>query len=133
MNIPLDPSVKGALVVEMEVYGRAGEGPWKLRAAVDTGASATMIPAAVARLLGYPLDGTEPERIVTGSGVVYAPRVVLDRLDIGPASARGVEAICHDLPQECTVDALLGLSFLTRFDVRFDFAAWQMQLAPRAE
>lgn len=133
MNIPLDPSVKRALVVEMEVCGPGGARSWKLRAAVDTGASRCMIPLAAARTLGYPLERAESVQIITGSDVVRAPRVVLDRLDIGPASARGVEALCHDLPQECTVDALLGLSFLTRFDVRFDFAAWRMELVPRAE
>ncbi len=51
---------------------------------------------------------------------------------MGPASARDVEAVCHDLPEETMLDALVGLSFLTRFDVRFDFAAWEMELAPRA-
>ncbi len=48
------------------------------------------------------------------------------------ATARDVEAICHDLPEECPVDALLGLSFLTRFNISFDFDAWEMELVPRA-
>ena len=132
MRIPFDPSIKIALLVRMLIYGPASERPSKLRAAVDTGASTTMIPLEAARSLGYPLDDAESERIVTGGGVIYAPRIVLERVDIGPASARGVEAICHELPRESMLDALVGLSFLTRFDLAFDFEAWEMELVPRA-
>ena len=132
MKVPFDPSIKTALVVEMLVYGPAGARPLELLAAVYTGASTTMIPTAAARLLGYPVDSAQRQRIVMGGGVPYAPRIVLVRLDVGPASERGVEAICHDLPKESMLDALVGLSFLTRFDLAFDFAAWEMELAPRA-
>lgn len=131
MRIPFDRSRRNALVVRMLVHGRAGRRPLELRAAVDTGASTTMIPLAAARLLGYPVDGADSERIVTDGGVVYAPRIVLSRVDVGPASARGVEAICRDMPEEAMLDALVGLSFLTRFDVHLDFEAWEMELVPR--
>ena len=30
------------------------------------------------------------------------------------------------------LDALVGLSFLTKFDVGLPFKAWEMELAPRA-
>lgn len=132
MKIPFDSSIRSALLVRMQVHGRGGGPPWELLAAVDTGASKCMIPLRAARLLGYPVDSAQRQRLVMGGGVSYAPRIVLDRLDIGPASAHGVEAICHDLPKESMLDALVGLSFLTRFDVRFDFGAWEMHLAPRA-
>lgn len=71
------------------------------------------------------------QRIVTGGGVVYAPRIVLSRIEVGRASTSAVEAVCHHLPEECAVDALLGLSFLTRFRASFDFGAWDMELVPR--
>ena len=147
MKVSFDPSIKTALVVKMLVYGPAGARPLELLAAVDTGASTTMIPTAAARLLGYPLDSVQAQRIVMG-GVFSAPRIALDRVDMGPASAHGVEAICHDLPKESMLDALVagrvgapdstsgalmrrGLSFLTRFDVHFDFEVWEMELEPR--
>lgn len=132
MKIPLHPSTREALVVRMTVYDRAGEESVRLVAAVDTGATVTMIPLDAARKLGYPLDSIEPQRIVAGDGEFYAPKVTLGLVGIGPASARNVEAICHDLPEETMLDALVGLSFLTRFDVRFDFTAWEMELLPRA-
>ena len=116
----------------VQVHGHAGRGSWKLVAAVDTGASKCMIPLRAARLLGYPVDSAQRQRVVMGGSVAKAPAVVLDRVDVGPASARGVEAICHDLPKESMLDALVGLSFLTKFDLAFDFEAWEMELVPRA-
>jgi clan AA aspartic protease (TIGR02281 family) len=132
MRVPLDATRPHALVVSMVVHGPRGEKPVKLRAAVDTGASVTIIPWDIARSLGYPTDTAPSRRIVAGDGIYYAPTVLLSRVVVGPASARDVEAICHDLPEEAVVDALVGLSFLTRFDVRFDFAAWEMELLSRA-
>lgn len=130
MRILFDPSINTALVVPMVIYDRAGQRPSTLRAAVDTGAGTTMIPVEAARSLGYPLDEAGSIRIVTASGVISAPKIVLGRVDVGPASAREVEAICHDLPKESMLDALVGLSFLKSFDVRLDFEAWEMELAP---
>lgn len=132
MKILLDRSKPSSLVVPLRVYDREGKRSWKLVGAVDTGASTVMIPRDAARLLGYQLDGVGSKRVVCGDGVVYAPAITLGRVDVEGASATGVEAICHDLPQECPVDALIGLSFLTRFRVAFDFDAWEMDLAPRA-
>jgi clan AA aspartic protease (TIGR02281 family) len=132
MKIHFDALRRKALVVPMFVYGPAGGRPVELRAAVDTGASTTMIPPEAARLLGYSLENAQSERVAMGGGAFSVPKVVLDRVDIGPASERDVEAVCHDLPQESRLDAVVGLSFLTRYDVRFDFATWQMELLPRA-
>ncbi len=131
MKIPFDASVRTSLIAPMIVQDRAGKSSWDLSAAVDTGASYCSIPWEAARLLGYLSDEMERVRVVSGEGVVYAPRIVLGRVDVGPASARDVEAICHDLPEEAPVDALVGLSFLTRFRLSFDFDEWEMQLTPR--
>lgn len=103
----------------------------ELRAAVDTDASCTMIPWEAARSLGYRPDDSDTQRVVSGVGVLCVPRIVPGRVDVGPASVRDVEAVRHDLPEECGIDALLGLSFLTRFRVSFDFDEWEMDLTPR--
>ena len=132
MRIPLDKSYPRTLVVPLRVYDQQGEGYWDLLGAIDTGASTVTIPRDAARLLGYPVDGVETTRVICGDGVVYAPKITLGRIDVESASATGVEAVCHDLPEECAVDALLGLSFLTKFKVAFDFDAWEMELVPRA-
>lgn len=51
-----------------------------------------MIPLRAARLLGYPVDSALRERVVMGGSVAHAPVVVLDRVDVGPASAHGPKA-----------------------------------------
>ena len=131
MKIPFDTSARTSLIVPMTVQDRAGKSSWDLSAAVDTGASYCFIPWEAARFLGYLSDEMERVRVVSGEGVVYAPRIVLGRIDVGTVGARDVEAVCRDLPEEAPVDALLGLSFLTRFRLSFDFDAWEMELTPR--
>ena len=76
--------------------------------------------------------GAETERTIAGNSVFDAPKIIVSRVDVEGARATEVDAICHELPEECPVDALLGLSFLTRFNVGFDFDAWEMELVPRA-
>ena len=132
MKVPLDPSYRSILVVETTVYSAGEEVRTKLVAAVDTGASSFVIRPQVARSLGYPAETAPVERVVAGSSVFYAPKIVLARVDVGAASATDVDAISHDLPEESLVDALVGLSFLTSFQVSFDFESWEMDLSPRA-
>ena len=119
------------MVVWATVYDRASQRPRKLLGAVGTGASSVIVPPNVVRALGYDLQDAPTERIVTGKGVLDAPKIALGRVDVGVASATDVEAVCHDLPAESLIDVLVGLSFLTRFDIRFDFDAWEMELLPR--
>ena len=131
MRVRLDRSVRTILVCRVWVYDATGKQSRQLLGAVDTGASGMMISFEVARSLGYSLLGAPTEAVLTGNGVIHAPKIVLGRVDVGRASATELEAICHDLPEESLIDALVGLSFLTRFDVRFDFDAWEMELTPR--
>ena len=131
MKIPLDQSCRHVLIVETTIHSADTSRSLDLVAAVDTGASNVMIPLEVARSLGYPAESAPEEPVVTGGGVVYGRRITLARIDVGPASATNIVALCHYLPEECAVDALVGLSFLTRFHLRFDFDAWEMELVPR--
>ena len=109
MKVPLDRSHRTLLVCPVTVYDRAGRRPRKLLGAVDTGAISVMISLEVARSLGYPVSGAATERVVTGKGVLDAPKIVLGRVDVGGATATDVEANCHDLPEESLIDALVGL------------------------
>ena len=91
-----------------------------------------MIPREAAQSLGYVLDGVPTEQVVTGDGMLQAPKIIIGSIDVGGVRAMDVPALCHDLPEQSFVDALLGLSFLTRFHLRFDFDAWEMELLPRS-
>ena len=94
MKIPLDRSNPRSLVVPVRVYGPEGQRWSELVAAVDTGASAVMIPREVARALGYRLDGAEPQRVVAGNTVFYPPKIVLARMDVllGPHRSQTLRA-----------------------------------------
>jgi clan AA aspartic protease (TIGR02281 family) len=97
---------------------------------VDTGATYTSIPRGVARALGIePPPGGPVVRLLTASGEVQAPILVLDTLRLGTAEERDVEAVILDLPGAQGGDlGLLGLSFLGRYRVRIEREQGQMIL-----
>ena len=69
----------GLVVVEVELAGPAGEAI--LRLALDTGATSTVVNAGVLVALGYdPALVPDRVQVTTGSGVEFAPRVILDRI-----------------------------------------------------
>jgi predicted aspartyl protease len=47
--------------------------------------------------------------------------VRLDRVQVGASLVTGLEASVHDLPAFFRADGLLGLNFLRRFRVTFEF------------
>lgn len=110
----LDPK-ENLIVVLVEVAGR--DKSRVLRMALDTGATYAMLPEDVAKVLGYDLQRPQKKvNLITASGTVQAPLIVLDRVKVLGKEARKVEAVVHDLPPPSTVDGLLGLSFLKHFD-----------------
>jgi clan AA aspartic protease (TIGR02281 family) len=89
---------------------------------VDTGAVPMVISAASAARLG--LDRVQPQRVVPLVGVgqsAPAPVVRLDTIRVGASVVRGLDAAVFDLPANVGVDGVLGLSFLDRFRVTFEF------------
>ena len=90
---------------------------------VDTGAQRTIISHDVADTLG--LDIAHPlrfEAIVTAERQTPpAPVVRLDSVQLGGIRLRDLEASVFDLPPTLRADGLLGLNFLHRFRVTFEF------------
>jgi len=73
--------------------------------------------------LGIPTGGASV-RLATASGVIQAPLVVVDEVDVGGAVARQVPVVVHDLPgMPANVAGLLGISFLERFRVNLDIGS----------
>ncbi len=97
---------------------------------VDTGATYTSIPSGVARALGIEPPPSGPTvRLLTASGEVRAPLLVLETLRLGSAEERDVEAVILDLPGAQGGDlGLLGLSFLGRYRVKIEREQGQMIL-----
>ena len=71
---------QGVVVVPAELYGPAGS--VVLHLAVDTGATQTMINVGLLAFAGYD-PSLVPDRVqvTTGSGVEYAPRVPVERIE----------------------------------------------------
>lgn len=126
MNHFFDPQ-RGLVVVEAEVFGPSGS--IVLRLALDTGATGTMINVAPLTAVGYDAS-LAPDRVqvTTGSGVEFAPRVVVTRIEAMGQNRNDFGVLAHTLPPSAGVDGLLGLDFLRGQVLRIDFRQGRISL-----
>ncbi|MFN7725869.1 MAG: TIGR02281 family clan AA aspartic protease [Rubrivivax sp.] len=98
-----------------------------LRFMVDTGASSVALSRAQAEQLGLDWRRGDPVQVGTANGSTVAHRVVLSSLRVGGVEVANVEAVVlpANLPQ-----ALLGNSFLGRFQMRRDNDVMRLELRP---
>lgn len=110
----------GVLVVPAEVFGPSGS--VVLRLAVDTGATHTMINVGLLALVGYD-PSLVPDRVqvTTGSGVEYAPRVLVNRIRVLGQERSGFPVLAHTLPPSAHIDGLLGLDYMQGQMLTIDF------------
>jgi len=95
---------------------------------LDTGATYITISHMAADALSVRGGGGQVH-LSTASGVIQAPLVVLDEVDVGGAVGRNVTAVVHDLPNAPpAIVGLLGLSFLERFRVSLDLTSRMLVL-----
>jgi predicted aspartyl protease len=119
MKYPFRPAAT-LIVVQAEVVGPHGTALVDL--ALDTGASTTILSWTTAVAAGYdPGTVTPRRRVITGSGEEFCPLLTMQRLRALGRSVDGLEILCHDLPAQSAVRGLLGLNFLSLFDVRINF------------
>ncbi len=124
MSFAFDP-LQGLVIVRAEIFGPAGWGFAHL--ALDTGATTTLISAAVLVGLGYdPSAATTLVPVTTGSGVAYAPRIPVDKLIALGEERMSFPVLCHTLPPSAGIDGLLGLDFLRGRTLLVDFKAGQV-------
>lgn len=103
----------GLLIVYVRLNGPKGSR--LVRLALDTGATATMIPPKAALAIGVnPARATAFRETITASGKESIPVVVIPQLQIFEQMFRRVTVACHELPAESPIDGLLGLDLLTR-------------------
>jgi clan AA aspartic protease (TIGR02281 family) len=88
---------------------------------VDTGASYTMISAALARDLAIDI-GSNPKTLPfqTANGLIQAPVTNLDSITVGGMEIRNLPAAVHDAIPDPQVAGLLGLNFLSNFRMDID-------------
>jgi clan AA aspartic protease (TIGR02281 family) len=89
---------------------------------VDTGASYTMISRAIAKELEIEIDGKNLPTIPfqTANGVISAPVVKLESIEIGGMQIRDLTAAVYDTFPDASVSGLLGLNFLSHFRMDID-------------
>jgi len=93
----------------------------RLRAALDTGATYTIIPWDVAEILGYdPAKSRRTIPITTASGRIDAPIITVREIRVLSIKKKNIDVAVHDLPPETNIDALLGLDFLRGFVTTID-------------
>jgi len=119
MSYRFDPQ-EGLVVVQAELSGPSGNAV--LRLALDTGATNTIVNFSMLVAIGYD-PGAFPERmeLTTGSGIEFAPMVVLEKIVAIGKERMTFPVLAHTLPPSAGVDGLLGLDFLRGEVLTVDF------------
>ena len=121
-RVVFDPSVS-SIVLDLLLEAADGRSSLVIPVVLDTGASLTILATDVMARLGY--DPANPDlerqRIITGSGIEYAPRTTVRSATAIGQKATNLTVLCHDLPPESGVDGLLGLNFFRQFKLTIRF------------
>jgi predicted aspartyl protease len=127
VSFSFDP-VQGLILVRAEMWGPDGSAVLQL--ALDTGATGTLVNVAMLVAIGYdPALASDRLQVTTGSGVEFAPRVVLDRAVALGQKRTGFPVLAHTLPPSAGVDGLLGLDFFRGQSLTIDFRRGEVTLA----
>lgn len=109
MSLNFNPK-EGLIVVPTRLFGPSGDTIVHL--ALDTGATGSLINWDVAILIGYdPAVAQNRVQVTTGSGVEFAPRIEIIKIEALERVRENFPIICHTLPPSANVDGLLGLDF----------------------
>jgi predicted aspartyl protease len=126
MSSSFDPW-EGPIIVRGEVKGPTDA--YLLRWALDTGATDSLLSAAILTAIGYePSLATDRIQITTASGVEYVPRVTVEKLIALGTERHNFAVLAHTLPPSAGVDGLLGLDFLRRRKVTIDVRRGRLKL-----
>ncbi len=119
MNYAFDPT-EGIIIISSELKGPSGS--VILRLALDTGATRTLINAAMLVSIGYDTSFSQEHiQVTTGSGVEYASVVTLSKFKALNIEMTDFPILCHTLPPSAGVDGLLGLDFFREQVLILDF------------
>ncbi len=123
LSIEIDP-VAPLIVLEAFI----GKEKYSVDMALDTGASYVMLPGYVAEYLNYDVNSGKRKPIITASKTENVPVINIDEMTVVNATARDVEAICHNMPPKSSVQGLIGLSFLRNFRLLIDFKEGYLEI-----
>lgn len=97
---------------------------------VDTGATRTTIPHAVAERLGLRTHTAPRVRVSTAGGIIQAAAVTLDSMTLGGWEVPNVDVLVLDLPGTPDL-GLIGLNFLNQFRMDLKIEEGILVLEPR--
>lgn len=127
MSFPFDPA-RGLVIIWAELFGPAGR--VRLRLALDTGATGTLINVGHLVAIGYdPSLSPDRTQVTTGSEVEYVPRITTSRFRALGQERTSFPVLSHTLPPGAGVDGLLGVDFLRGQRLEIDFARGLISLA----
>lgn len=115
--------------VEAQIAGPGGD-QRTVVLLVDTGASTIVLPASMAKPLGFKPEDLHPGWSRTASGLVAVKIGNLRSVQVGNASAENV-LVTFMPDRRLGTLGLLGMSFLDRFRLTLDDARGEMILQPR--
>lgn len=126
MSFPFDPQQR-LIIVRAEMWGPNGSGV--VRLALDTGATWTVVNAAVLVVIGCdPALAPDRVQVTTASGIETAPRVILHRFTALGQALSAFPVLGHTLPPSVGVDGLLGLDLFRGQSLTIDFRTGQLTL-----
>ena len=126
MSVPFNPH-DGLIIVPAELWGPSGS--VVLRLALDTGATSTVVNVGMLVAIGYdPALAPDRVQVTTGSGVEFAPRITLQRIDALEQQRTGFSVLGHTLPPSAGVDGLLGLDYVRGLRLILDLRSGQAVL-----
>jgi predicted aspartyl protease len=126
VRIPFNPR-QGLIVVTAQIWGPTGDTVAQL--ALDTGATSTLVNAAVLLTIGYdPALAPHRVRMTTGSGVEFVPQLTVQRIEALGQPLTNFPLLCHTLPPSASIDGVLGLDYLRDRRLTIDFRTGQITL-----
>jgi clan AA aspartic protease (TIGR02281 family) len=122
--VPFNPA--SPVITATVSLGAEGRGTF----IIDTGATYVTLSREFAERAGIRPASNDTILVQTAGGVRSAKLTTLDRVELqGVRATRVPAAIMGDLPND--VDGLLGLSFLSRFQIQIDRGAGRLEIASR--
>ena len=123
--------ISNLILIPVKVMGIDGNSFRDIRVVLDTGASITSISTNVALDLGYNLSNPKSTReVITGSGVEELPIIEVKALTAIGQTIENIDVICLDLHPEIHAEGVLGLNFLSNFDVSIFFSKGIIDIEP---
>jgi predicted aspartyl protease len=120
-------SKQGLIVIPVELFGSSGSSI--LRMALDTGATYTIASVEMLMAIGYQPDSVKNRvQIITGSGLIAAPKIIIQQMDALAQTRTSFPVLAYTLPKSAGIDGLLGLDFLRHRTVTIDFRAGRITL-----